>query len=383
MRHIPDGTLRRLVDEPLAVADADVAHIGRCARCTAHRDRIAGDAAVTARLLTRPQPVPDLDDAWARLARASAGAGETAKDRRHSPVGAPSRGWMAGHRVTWRISALPAPSAAAVACLGAIAGGVVAVVALTLVPPPGRSPSGPTTAADIQDVAYVFGIGGSHVLGGFSTPSGEVRLPFGSLRWRSDGRPVDVASIAAARRLTGLPVEPVSHVPAGVGAPVTVLVQPKVTATITFNAHAGAALAGSSLTVAGGPAVIVEFGAAISTYGQFPTLATVAMEKPTAVSTSRAGVSQLAAFLLSRPDVPAALAQEIRLLGDGGGVLPIAPVAGSGVTQVDVHGSPGVLVTEGAGAASGIVWEDHSGVVHAALGLLDQEDIVNVANQLG
>jgi hypothetical protein len=191
-----------------------------------------------------------------------------------------------------------------------------------------------------------------------------------------------VKSFAAARDMTRLPVAPLAQLPAGIGAPLAIIVQPKVTVTITFNSHAGARLAGSTLTVTGGPAVVVEYGSANSTLGRFPTLATVTMEQPTAVSSSGAGVSQVAAFLLSRPGIPGPLAQEIRLLSNGGGILPVA-IPGAGVSQVDIHGSPGVLVTEGAGAASGIVWEDHSGMIHAAVGLVDQEDIVNVANELG
>lgn len=374
MRHIPDGTLRRLVDEPLAVADSDVAHLARCAYCSAHRDQIAADAMASARLLVRPQAVPDFDGAWQRLTTAvSSGVAQP------TPLERPR--FRSRRHPIWRIFALPAPSAAAVASLGALAGAVAAVIALTVLVRPAPAPS-QNASPDVQDVAYVFGLGGSRVVGGFASPSGSLHLAFGWLRWHSAGRPFEVSSIAAARRVTGLPVGTVSQLPAGVGAPSSIVVQPRVTATITFDSRAGAPLAGTSFTVTGGPAVLVEYGVKDASFGRFPALATVVMDRP--VSTTSTGVpkSQLTAFLLSRPGIPTPLAQEIRMLG-GGGILAMAPIPGSGVSQVDIGGSPGVLVTEGGGAASGVVWEDGHGVVHAALGLLDQEDILNVANQIG
>ena len=45
MRHVPDGTLRRLIDEPFAVADRDARHVEGCGRCRARSQRIAEDAA--------------------------------------------------------------------------------------------------------------------------------------------------------------------------------------------------------------------------------------------------------------------------------------------------------------------------------------------------
>ena len=71
MRHIPDGTLRRLVDEPFAVPDGDAAHAVACPRCAKRQAQIAQDAATVTGLLVRPQSVPDLDIAWNRLQAAS------------------------------------------------------------------------------------------------------------------------------------------------------------------------------------------------------------------------------------------------------------------------------------------------------------------------
>jgi hypothetical protein len=106
------------------------------------------------------------------------------------------------------------------------------------------------------------------------------------------------------------------------------------------------------------------------------------MERP-AVSSTDSPTAQLEAYVLSRPGVPAGLAQEIRLLGDIGTVLPVPTPPGANVTQVDVNGSPAILVTDTSVGASGVIWEDRGGVLQVAVGLLDRKDILDVANQLG
>ena len=55
VRHVPDGTLRRITDEPLAVADRDVRHMTSCARCQARRGRVAGDATFAEHIFS-PRP---------------------------------------------------------------------------------------------------------------------------------------------------------------------------------------------------------------------------------------------------------------------------------------------------------------------------------------
>jgi hypothetical protein len=47
-----------------------------------------------------------------------------------------------------------------------------------------------------------------------------------------------------------------------------------------------------------------------------------------------------------------------------------------------VAGQRAVLVTDRTGAASGVVWEDSEGVVHAVAGLIDQRSALDVADQL-
>lgn len=370
MRHIPEGRLRRLVDEPLAVPDSDTAHVTGCARCGARQRQLAHDAAMASAFFGRPHPVPDIDGAWRSFQTAS---GTPQHSKPAQRVRAPSR-WH------WGILAVPVPSPAALA-LGAvvvvaIAGGALLATVLA----PGTAP---TTApsANIQALTDVAGIsGGAGVLGGFDKASGSLTLPFGELTWKSAAASRSVPSIAAAEAATGLDVRLPKTLPSGVGAPTNILVQSEVTATITFGARSRS-LDGQVLTVTAGPAVLVEFGGSSSLLG-VPTLATFEMGRPD-VSSSDSTTRQLEAYVLSQPGLPTGLSQEIRLLGGNGAVFPLAGLHGASLSQVDIDGSAGVLVSDNSVGASGVIWDAPDGVVHAALGLLDQNDILSVADQLG
>ncbi len=285
MRHVPEGTIRRLVDEPLAIADGDADHISGCARCRARRELVNGDAAQVAAFFSRPQPVPDIDGAWRRFRAAPSVPSSSGRALQHFRA-----------RRSWRLVGRPLPSTAALAaCTLLVAGAAAATVLTTL---SGPAPTAPVQAVstDFQAIADTAGIEGSGVIGGFPTPSGSLRLAFGVLRWTSAGRARSVASMAAASEATGLLLRLPVVLPAGVGALGHILVHPKVTATISFGAGAGAGLAGTSLHVTAGPAVLVEYGSSLGSLG-IPSLATFAMARPSA--TSAVGTSaELEAFLL-------------------------------------------------------------------------------------
>ena len=121
----------------------------------------------------------------------------------------------------------------------------------------------PTSSAGIQALADVVGIdGGSGVLGGFDD---VVRVASVCRSASCDGRrtvpPTRVGSIAAAEKATGLDLPVPTALPAGVGGPASILVQPQVTATIRFGPAAGA-LAGTVAhrrRRAGGPGRVRRF----------------------------------------------------------------------------------------------------------------------------
>ena len=357
MHHVPDGVLRRLVDEPAAVPDRAAEHVQRCRRCQAHRDRVAHDAHAARELLSRLQPVPDLDAAWERLAGAEGSGGQVP----HVP-----------RRV--RPRRLVAPTGIAVVS-GALVAGVAAAATLTVVFSPTHVAPLPVSKGDLQSLSGLLGS-----LAG-TTPH---TWAYGTITSPARPEPVRAASLAAAESAAGMTVALPTTLPAGVDATPRFLALPKSSVTVTFDAAAGPSLAGSSLTVTVGPGVLAEYGgsgALTGTFADVPALAVATMERPTATSTG-ATVAQLESFVLGRPGFPRSLAQEIRLLGNPEKVLPVPVPSGMAETQTSVAGSPAVLFGATGGGASGVVWE-HDGIVRAVGGLLDRQDVLGVARQLG
>lgn len=370
MRHVPDGVLRRLDDEPLAVPDRVSDHVAGCPRCSTRRAQIARDTERAAQMFSAPQLVPDAELAWARFRRGLSGGPEPRADR----------DWRVA-RVRWRPRTFPRLSlraGVAIGAIGILVAGTAAAATLTTVFAPTHVAPVSLSQRDLQAIGALVAPRDSGTLGGFSTSDGSSTLTFGTIRWSSRAGH-RVPSLAQATAQAGFSVSLPAHLPAGVGAVRQFDVQPRVSATVTFNAHAGS-LAGSSVTLDAGPAVVAQFGA---TGGiDAPTLGIAAMRRPQALS-SGAGLSQIEAFLLSRPGIPPALAEEVRLLGDLRTTLPVPVPPGASVRSVQIAGWPGVLLTDSSNAAAGVIWEDGHGILHAVAGLLDPQDVLNVADQLG
>jgi len=233
--------------------------------------------------------------------------------------------------------------------------------------------------SDLQAIASITGISAAQLSGGLP-PSGYMRLAFGELSWSTAGHAQQVSSIARVSALTHLAYSAPATLPAGMGSPSSIAIQPQVTATVHFSQSAGPAIGGSTLQITGGPAIVVQYGSR-SARTNLTTLAIVAMQRPVASSTG-ATASQLETFLLSRRGVPTGLAQELRLLGNPGTTLPVPVPSGVSEQQLTIGGAA-VLVADPSGAASGVIWEGRDGVVHAVGGLLDKEDVLSVARQIG
>jgi hypothetical protein len=370
MRHVTDGGLRRLHDEPLAVPDTDRQHLDTCGRCRAGSGTIAENAALASRLLAAPPPVTDADVAWARLQRRLAdpvlGRQPAISIPRHP-----------GRRMV-NVSV----GTGTIVTVGLVAGGVAAAATLTTVFAPAKVTPVPVNRSDIRAIANVLDVSTAGRSGGGLLPnSGSKTLPFGTLRWSSAGQARQVPSVAAARALTHLAFTPPATLPDGVGRAGAVVVQPVAKATISFSRDAGHGVGGTTLAITGGPAMLVQYGSR-SPGAHMTTLGILTMRRPVATSTG-ATTSQLDAFLLSRPGVPASLARQVRLLGNLSTVLPVPVPAGADSQHVTIGGAPGVLITDGSGAAAAVIWESHDGNIHAVAGLLDGRDALNVARQVG
>jgi hypothetical protein len=360
--------LRRLDDEPLAVPDRVTDHLDNCERCAARRAEIASDTERAAEVFSAPQLVPDIDVAWARIQRELALRPNQAGMPRPMPV--PAR--------RTRFPRISLRAALTIGAVGIVVAGTAAAATVTTIFAPTHVAPVSVSRNDLRAIADLTGLGNGQSVGGFGTQKGSRTLGFGTITWSSSA-PQTARSLAQASADSGLPVALPAHLPAGVGGVRQFAVQPAVKATATFNSKA-AGVAGSSVTIDAGPAVVADYSGASGAAG--PTLAVVTMRRPTAQSTG-ASLGQIEAFLLSRPGIPPQMAEEIRLLGDLRTILPVPVPPGASVRSVQVGGWPAVLLADSSNAAAGVVWEDGRGLLHAVVGILDSQDVLNVANQLG
>ncbi|MGH9086503.1 MAG: hypothetical protein ACRDYZ_00030 [Acidimicrobiales bacterium] len=299
---------------------------------------------------------------------------------------------------------------------GVLVAGVAAAATLTVVFSPAQVAPLPVTGKDLQSLTSVLGLSGSGLWGSKSVsvsqadgstpppttgtavsptgptgPVGTRTWAYGTILWSTRPRPTKTTSLRAAESAAGMTVALPTTLPAGVQGPPTYLALQRTTATVAFDAAAGPTLDGSTLTLDVGPGILAEYGGALGDTGGsgqtagfsgIPTLAVATMPRPTATSTG-ATMTQLESFILGRPGFPQALAQEIRLLGNLQAILPVPVPSGVSETSTTVAGSTAVVLSVAGGTASGVVWEDHDGAVHTVGGVLDQQDVLGVARQLG
>jgi hypothetical protein len=262
--------------------------------------------------------------------------------------------------------------------VGIVIVGTAAAATLTTVFAPTHVVPVRLSQGDLRAIAALSGLGSGNAVDGFPTPDGSRTVRFGTITW-SSGPVRSVSSRAQATARAGIPVPLPADLPTGVGAVEQFIVSPRVHATVTFNSSAGS-LAGSSVSLVTGPAVVAQYTGTSGAH--IPTLAVAAMPRPTARTTG-GSLAQIEAFLLRQPGIPPQLAEEVSLLGDLRTILPVPVPPGASIRSVQVRGWPGVLVADSSNAVAGVVWEDGRGILHAVAGILDSQDVLNVAEQLG
>lgn len=359
MRHPTDGTLRRLLDEPDAIADDVRSHAARCPVCTDGLARARADAATAAAALEPgTDPAPDVDAAWARFAAHH----PVARTRAVAPP--PARRWR---RTIGR------PVAAVAAALVVLAGAGVAA------------------AADWLPIFHT-----EHVTTVPVATTDLVQLPdlsqYGDFTVTGQQSAHQVADAAAARAATGLAVPAVRNLPAGVsGDPVYEVAGP-VTATFTFSAQKAAQAAaaagqqppapppgldGSRLRITAGPGVAVVWPRS----SQLPELLVARLTAPT-VESSGVPYDTVRDYLLSLPGLPPDLAAQLRAISADATTLPLpvpANLATSSPTRVD--GVAATLLTARTGTMAAVVWVK-DGVVSGVAGMLPADQILAVARSL-
>jgi hypothetical protein len=407
-RHPSDGTLRRLLDEPVAVAVADEDHASHCPRCQTVIGRMhEDDVFVTLRLgenveltapevalerlrtveRTRPALAPTTGHVWL------GGPTEPVRRRRRRPLLRP---------VTVITSAL------------VLVGGATAAAATGLVPIFEPESVAPVViqAGDIASLQALsrFGrIAGTSGLdltpegsasalasaAGFAVPTVTVPagLASGSASYWLVGPEsaqlqisvVKAEQVAAKQGVTLPPAPPgvdgsVLQVATGTGAlEVWGL-------TLPGGVGPGDGLfGGSSSRSASGPngqsgtAAGPDPGGAGTVVSDLPQLAVAEVQGPT-VSSSGADLETLENYLLSQPGISPELAAQIRAIGDPSSTLPIPVPASANSSTVQLNGHLAVVLDAGS-EGSAVIWAEN-GRLFGVLGQVGASDLLNVARQI-
>jgi hypothetical protein len=369
VRHLNDGTLRRIYDEPLALTAAEQAHFDRCADCKARFNAIANAARATTVLLQVPAFEPQSRAAFAAV-QARAMRDETARPPRWYER------WLDRNTTRWRPLATPAIAVLLAAVL--ITGLGVSGVAQSLVRifEPRQIVAVQVSPSDFAQTSAL--------------------LDYGQVKWQPEPPKLQqLADAAAAQTQSGLRVLTPASLPKGVSGPVTYGVVSRATGSLTFDAarlQASAArehvqvspmpstIDGSTLVVNGGPALIEVWGLSSTTENaNVPTLVIAQTRVPT-VDSNGATAAQLEDYLLSQPGVPPELAAQVRAIKDPSTTLPIPIPKGLATTEsVQVNGTPGLLIKAVLGA--GVVWVKN-GVIYAVGGQLTPDQVLAIATSL-
>jgi hypothetical protein len=359
MRHPTEGVLRRLVDEPAGVSDADRQHVADCPVCLAGLAAAREDATVVGAAL-RSDGTADVDPAaaWARLTTALPARAATS-----TPVA--SRRWS---------GLLHRPAAAVLAFVVVLSGAGVAA------------------ANDWLPIFRTEQVAPLEI-----SPDDLVALPdltaYGDVEITGDGDPHAAPDAAAARAETGLEVPEVGSLPQGVEGEPAYQVVGELSGVFTFSADKAAQTAtasgeslppvpegldGSQVRLTAGPGVAAVW----SQSSGLPTLVVARAVAPQAFS-SGVPFETVRDYLLSLPGLPDDLAAQLRSYTADGSTLPI-PVPADLVetSDAEVDGLPATVLESRDQALAAVVWVD-DGVVTLVGGALGPDEVLDVAGELG
>jgi hypothetical protein len=358
MRHPTEGVLRRLVDEPAGVADADRAHIGGCQTCLSAVDRARTDAAATGAVLTAPPlDLGDIDGAWHRLSSGTAATATAVATPRHRRAR----------------SVLRSPLAAALGAVVILAGAGAAAAADWLpIFHTEQVAVVPVNTAELNQLPDLSG--------------------YGDVQLSGDTAPEQVADAAAAHARTGLDIPDVAGLPVGVTGRPIYEVGKQISATFTFSAAKAAQAAaaagqplpplpagldGSRVRLQAGPGVAEIW----SQGGGIPTLVVARLVAPTADS-SGVPFDTVRDYLLALPGLPPGLAAQLRAFPADASTLPL-PVPADQVTTstADVAGARATVLSAKDGTLAAVVWVK-DGVLTGVGGVLGADEVLTVARGL-
>lgn len=370
MRHVSDGRLRRVIDDPLILGTSDRRHFETCDACQARSAAMAADSQAIAGLLSTPAPPVDPDTAVRVLEQQGA--------QRRAPLPPVVRTLAARAQINPApaIRTLAAAAIAAALVVGMVATGAAANL-LTIFEPK-QVTAVPVTVSELQ------GLQGLPDLSDYGTITITAHPLLQS-----------VADAQAAAAQTRLQVRQPTSLPATVTGRAAFAVVSEGTGSFTFSAAKTRAAAlregkalpampasidGSTLYLTVGPAIIESYGAGVEG-SQMPSLLIVEATVPK-VESSGVSVGQLENYLLLQPGISPALAAQIRAMGDPSQTLPIPiPVNMATSHPVTVQGEHGVAIGDSSGLGSAVIWVK-DGVVYAVGGTLTENQVLQVANSL-
>lgn len=380
MRHLDDGILRRMVDEPFSIPDGQRSHYVSCSRCRERHDAIAADATATAAVFSTPSVAVDANSALARF-RAQTVV------RSHPQPGVLGRGATRGWNpaLQWRQLSRSGGRSVGRPIMGLVA--AVAVMASAVA----WTPAGSLAQQFIQifqpkQIVAISVTGGDlqtlRQLSAYGTFSGPRQVA---------DRPVP--TLADADHVAGFHVLSPATLPGEVTATPTYHVVPSATASFTFSAAKAAAAAQAAGKPApsmprniDGSSIVVTTGNAVSTmYGDpkagIPQLVIGEMRAPV-VRSSGVSLAQLESYLLAQPGLSPQLAAQIKAINDPASTLPIPILMDRETSQhVTVQGVQGLAIGDSTGIGSGIVWQK-DGMIYGVAGPESMQRVVEIANSL-
>ena len=360
MRHPTEGVLRRLLDEPVGVADADRQHVADCAQCLDDLAAVRDDVAfVDAALANEAAEAIDVPSAWQRLSTATTA---TAHERATSVP-----------RTSRSREVLRRPVVAALA------------VALVL--------TGAGTAA-ANDWLQIFRT--DKVAPVSITTADLVALPdlsaYGDLAVTGDPAVHEVPDAATAAAESGLDLPQVRDLPRGVSGEPQYQVGDKVSATFTFSAARAAKAAakagttlpppppgldGSSVRLEAGPGVAQVWSSSVGA----PALIVGRAVAPTAYS-SGVAFETVRDYLLSLPGLPEEVAAQLRTFTADGSTLPLpVPADEVNTSSAQIGDVPATVLETRDRSLAAVVWVD-DGAVTLVAGSLDVDEVLSIARDL-
>jgi hypothetical protein len=386
MRHLSDGSIRRMLDEPFSISDKERSHFAGCSLCKARAERFRADQRSVAAFFQTESPRPDIAHAINRVHAAIDSKPKRSTAGRLLPSFDNPRRKAALVKVSW-------------------AGGVAAVLALSLAFTPAKN---------------IFTIFQPKQFVPLSVTTGELRsLPnlakFGTLtlpqnvcsRHSARGAPgsrrvkpsihdqcnnLQFPNRAAAEAAAKMEILAPTYVPAGVPSHTAYSVMRAETSSFELDAKKAAAemrkehkapvsmpagLNGDVLRLTTGAAVLTIYGQAQA----IPSLVIGQTPVPR-VTSSGASITAIENYILRLPGVSKQLAAQVKAIGNPATSLPIpVPVNRAYAQRVTVNGASGIAIGDNTGVASIVIWQK-AGTVYGVGGAFTQDQVLRVANSL-